>query len=436
MMFFKNKCSRLLVYTCLYVVTLCFCVSSFAATFVQPDGGVIDNSRVELTRPIVPDNNIALSRPLPLINDITQDSGKKIKLSTITLSGNTVFSSTQLLTVIAAQLDKEHSISSLQNIAILLTRHYRKNGYLMATAYVPAQTIDNETLRIAILEGYLDTITVGSESRFSKITLKKYFQKLQSDPLQSKSLERQLRLLTDRDVRTQLTFSPSEQQGATSLHIDTSDPPLLTGRVSLDNKGNRFTSEYRAGAVIEIASPFGRGGRYVISAISSAEKYRYFELDAEIPIGYNGLAFNFNVSDTYYALGKEFADLDAKGDSTSYKLGLMYPLERSLKNNIYTEINYRQGNFLDGSLAINTSDRDIQAVEASIYGDNTQKNKRLYWDLKATIGNADDQIQVDPAEGVFKKVEASLSQRYYVNNNFSLFFFSARPVSCVKLTQC
>ncbi|MGB1236681.1 MAG: ShlB/FhaC/HecB family hemolysin secretion/activation protein [Pseudomonadales bacterium] len=384
---------------------------------VAPDGGTIQQSAPVISSDILPDADIDFSRPLPATAE-DQGNGRKVKIERVEFSGHTVFSTEQLNQVIEEELDREHSFIGLKNLATRITRHYRQMGYLMATAYLPQQDISDNVLKVEILEGILGELTVDIDGRMSADRLRRYFDSLEDKPLTSAQIERKLRLLTDRGVKVQGTFSPGESLGSTNFNVKATEQPLLQGNVSVDNKGNRYTNAVRAGTVLQLNDPAGYGGRYLLSLVSGGAKYRYVALDGDVPIGYDGLAVKFGYSNTHYELGEEFAALDAEGKSDNFKVGLHYPWRRSLNSNIYSDINYRLSRFDDETLGTATSDRKIKSVDASLFGDFSSPGKRTDWRFKVEAGDVEDKAQNDPTEGGFAKLELSLKHNQFVFDKF------------------
>jgi len=66
--------------------------------------------------------------------------------------GATVYTEHELLALLNPFKDRSLSFADLEEAAATITRYYRKNGYLVARAYVPAQQIKDGVVEITVLE--------------------------------------------------------------------------------------------------------------------------------------------------------------------------------------------------------------------------------------------------------------------------------------------
>jgi hemolysin activation/secretion protein len=68
-------------------------------------------------------------------------------------SGNTAFSSEILSSLVKPYEGKDLGINGLKEVASIITKYYRDNGYFVARAYIPAQSMEEGIIEIAIIEG-------------------------------------------------------------------------------------------------------------------------------------------------------------------------------------------------------------------------------------------------------------------------------------------
>ena len=96
---------------------------------------------------------------LPSIGDtqynvpIAAQDDAKIFIKSFKLTGNQAVTTETLLALIKPYESKELGLNGLKEIASIITKYYRDNGYFVARAYLPAQSIEDETVQIAIIEG-------------------------------------------------------------------------------------------------------------------------------------------------------------------------------------------------------------------------------------------------------------------------------------------
>jgi hemolysin activation/secretion protein len=78
--------------------------------------------------------------------------------------GATRFTPAELLAVAGFEAGQSSNLPALQSMADRITRHYQKNGYLLARAHLPTQDIRDGVVRLAVLEGQYGQIRLNNTS--------------------------------------------------------------------------------------------------------------------------------------------------------------------------------------------------------------------------------------------------------------------------------
>ena len=174
------------------------------------------------------------------------EAAKKIKfhLNGIVLEGNHVYSQQQLEPLYKNKLNKEISVADLFEIVQSITNYYRNNGYIITRAVLPPQHVKNGVVKIQIVEGFIDKVSVGGEPHGAKCMVLVYGRKIRScPPLRLSRMEKYLLLANElpaTDVKAVL--SPSKTKtGAADLTLMTQNR-LITGYLSYDDYGTRYIS--------------------------------------------------------------------------------------------------------------------------------------------------------------------------------------------------
>jgi hemolysin activation/secretion protein len=392
---------------------------SAAIALPNTNSEVLQHSALKIEKSILPKAEINLDRALPEIKEEPSDA-QTVYIKSVLFSGNSIFKDSELQALIGGYVEKKHSFTGLRNIATIVTRHYRKKGYLMATAYVPAQDVSGQVLKISILEGLLGQLSFKAIESQKAGRIPKYFDSLKDTPLTSYDIERKLRLLNDRGIRVKATFSPGEKQGTTDLDLQTTAAPPIQGQLTIDNEGNEYTHSIRAGTVLQINNPFGYLGRHLVSFVTGGKRYKNLALNTDLPIGANGLTFNAGLNYTEYKLGKEFSILDANGSSYKLDIGMSYPWIRSLNKNIYSEVNYTLTQYDDKSLGSVTGDREIQTISSSLKGDTSKPGSRLDWALTASLGKVNNRLNQTETDDEFAKIFVALEHNQFLTKSLRL----------------
>lgn len=309
----------------------------FAAEIV-PDAGAVKRDNVPAPAPL-PKSEATLpqaAEPSALSQDTTP-----IEIKKISVTGATVFSPESLEALVAEYSTGTKTLGDLQKAAAKISAHYRKNGYFLARAYLPKQSLTNGEVTINVLEGKLGEIKVENTSRLNKDKANAMLAKIKTgEPLQKKSVDRALLLLSDMpgvggvDSRVEA----GANTGETNLIVGLKEAPLFNGRLELDNHGSLFSGRYRVGGIVIANSPFGFGEQFSGRLMVSDEDLIFGRLGAQVPIGADGLTLIGGLSRTQYSLGDSFDPLDARGNSDTVDASLRYPFIRSQNLNIHGSV--------------------------------------------------------------------------------------------------
>lgn len=213
----------------------------------------------------------------------------------------------------------------LQSVADAITNRYRKAGFILATAFLPAQTVGGDhVVYIQVLEGKIGRIIVKGNKRYRAGVIAAPAEKLRGQALQNNAVV--TALLYDRDlpgVSVTSTFQPGEQTGDTDLIMVAREAPRpYTITLGTNNYGTAETGRYRAEAGITWNSPLGIGDSLdakVDYAMDPSQNV-YGSLTYTIPtVVEPGLGAEFGATRSELQINSgAFAKLNVKGPSSSY----------------------------------------------------------------------------------------------------------------------
>lgn len=263
-------------------------------------------------------------------------------LQGITFKGNTAFSDADLQKLVADQIGQRVTFAQVKQLAERISAAYRAADYLLTDTVVPAQQVDGGTIELSVLEGRLGRIRIEriddvpvAEARIAAIA----GQLPTGRALTQHQLERAMLLLSDTPgMATQASLEAGDQAGTYDLLIEAKAAPRTSVSADLDNQGSASTGRYRAGILGRINSPFGIGDNLDVRLLSSLGKGLLFgRLAYELPVGESGLRASLAAGHIAYALGANFAPLDAHGSADVVELGATYPLLRSRGHNLFSK---------------------------------------------------------------------------------------------------
>ncbi|TAL27780.1 MAG: ShlB/FhaC/HecB family hemolysin secretion/activation protein [Alphaproteobacteria bacterium] len=120
-----------------------------------------------------------------------------LNLAALHVDGVTVYSQDELSGLWRNDIGRTVSILRLYQIAAAITARYRRDGYALSRAFIPAQEIENGIAHISVVEGYIADIRFEGDMPKSYLLKEAYRRLVSERPLNIKTLERQMLLLND-----------------------------------------------------------------------------------------------------------------------------------------------------------------------------------------------------------------------------------------------
>ncbi|MEM7364543.1 MAG: ShlB/FhaC/HecB family hemolysin secretion/activation protein [Pseudomonadota bacterium] len=162
------------------------------------------------------------------------------------------------------------TIQQLENIADSVTEFYRERGFILATAYVPAQEAEDGIITISVLEGRLGDVIVSNNEIFRARTIKRPFAHEIGQAVTEGRIESTLRRVNDLPgVRVRGSFSAGEKVGETRLNLGVLEESSWSSRIFMDNHGAETTGVTRLFASAEWYNFANRGHRLVTGVLQS-----------------------------------------------------------------------------------------------------------------------------------------------------------------------
>ena len=308
---------------------------------VRPDAG----RTLEGIRPPPPPPPVEPAAVLPQQEKRPAMSGsdsKRIFVRHWRITGSRLYTEDQLEPLIHEFRGQKLTIDELNGVAARITAYYRRQGYLLSRAYIPAQDVRDNTVEIAVIEGHLAEILVTNESPVAGSLITRYMERLRSTgPVEGHSLERSLLLLSDLPgVEVRSTLMPGISVGTSDLDLHVRSTGRVNGSVDAGNTGNRYTGEYRGGATLNINSPFHYGDLLTLRANTGGAGMSYGYGSWQTPLGGSGLKVGIAGSELKYRLRGQFSSLEAHGNANVLTARAAYPLIRSEYNNLLIQGSY------------------------------------------------------------------------------------------------
>jgi hemolysin activation/secretion protein len=357
------------------VVGFLVCAALSAHAQQPPDAGsLLEQTRkrpaAEPTRspdllPRAPEPKPALGAP-----------GLKLVVKGFRISGNTIYAERELLPTIQEFVGKEQTIDGLNDAATKVRAYYRERGYFLSQAYLPQQEIKDGVVEIAVIEARVGKVAVNFKegTRYSESLVRGIVNAhLKEGALITETgLETPLLLLNDFPNATVTSeIKPSQTLGAADLTVNVSDAPgWISGQVDVDNYGNRYTGQYRAGISLNVSNPLALGDQLAYRGFVSDDRFGFNRIAYTLPVGYWGTRVGLSYSDFHYRLGKEFINTLTHGVGAVFTAFAFHPIIRTRGSNLIVQAAYEEKRLNDRNDVRGTiTDQSIVSSKLGLVGD-------------------------------------------------------------------
>nr|WP_239537726.1 ShlB/FhaC/HecB family hemolysin secretion/activation protein [Dyella mobilis] len=254
----------------------------------------------------------------------------------IVISGNTTFDAQTLHALVADGEGRTQTLATLNALAQRITDYYRAHGYPLSRAVVPAQALNDGVVQLRVVEARYDQIQVTNHSRVQTSLLTATLSPLQSGQLVTQdSLDRQLLMLNDLPgVQGHALVSPGREPGTTDLSVDAQPLPAVSGNLTLDDAGDRYTGRIRLGGNVTVNNLTGMGDELSAGLLASDGHMHYGHLAYDFALNGAGTRFGLAYSALSYQLGDGLSRLDARGHATEASAWVGQPIIRSPNTNL------------------------------------------------------------------------------------------------------
>ncbi len=263
-----------------------------------------------------------------------------VPVKRLRISGNRALDTATLQALVAHAEGTTQTLDGLQALADRLTQHYRAQGHVLARAYVPAQTVRDGEVEIAVLEARYGRIDLDNRSGVGTTRLRALLTPLQAgEAVLEDGLERALLLSNDlAGVTVSATARPGAGVGTSDLVVLAEQSARHAGQLGVDNQGGEATGRHRARAGLSWRNPTGLGDSLDAFVLTSGSRLAYGRLAYQTgPNGW-GLNAGLNLSQLNYELGAPFQALQASGHARLFGATLQQAWVRRLRTQVSTEL--------------------------------------------------------------------------------------------------
>ncbi len=406
--------------------------TAYAQTHVTPptDSGQL-LQQVQPTQTQPPASNLDLT--IQKRQQARSSSTTTFHVRSIEITGNTLLPTASLHPLVASGEGQDLSLNDLDALAGRVTDYYHDHGYPLATAYVPAQTLHDGVVRIAVVEARYGAVSLQNESAVGNYPLNATLSPLQSgQPVSDYTLQRSLLLLSDiPGAIVNSVMRPGTAEGTSDLLVDVTSAPRYTGTLGVDDYGNAYTDRVRLTGTFDVNGLFHQGDLLDFSGVTSGADMNYGRISYRYLLDGQGTTLGLAASGLNYRLGNGLSDLHAHGTATTQSVNLSQPFIRNTAGNLYAQIEFDHKRLYDNiDIADIETDRHSNSWVATVAGDQRDATGITNFNISGAYGRLYlDNFQTlfsdyfgARTQGSFTKFDYSVSRLQQLNPTNAFYF--------------
>jgi hemolysin activation/secretion protein len=421
------------------LMALCILAVPTAQSQVPPvnAGSLLQEVERQRPAPAAPREGPALSVP-PLLEPSAAPTAE-FTVSRFVFTGNTKVRSSTLEAALANYLNRPIQFKDLQEATNVVADTYAKEGWL-ARAFIPRQDITEGTVKIHIIEAvYGGSKIQGEFGHASSVLIQGTVdgQNVEGQVLSLKDVEKGLLLADDLPgVSVVGSLTAGENTQETDVLINVEDTPWVTGRVQVDNQGNKSTGYNEVSLNAAINGLTGNADQLTAYGLYT-EGLSFVSVGYSIPLNYTGLRVGVNYSTLGYRIvdGDLFSSAQTRGSGFANTWGVeaTQPIVRSRNTNVFARLGYTSKLFDNRIGQVTTSNYTVNVVSLGITGthlDSFGGGGYTTLSLNPSVGDVDYARSPDyqriieattESEGQYAKLRYGLSRQQNLPANFSLY---------------
>ncbi|WP_178131155.1 ShlB/FhaC/HecB family hemolysin secretion/activation protein [Reyranella sp. CPCC 100927] len=251
---------------------------------------------------------------------------------------------------VAGVTGKRVAVSRLYEVAAAIERYYASQGHFLTRVVIPPQQVrDGQTLRLQIVEGFIEQVDVAQLPGAVRDRISRVLAGLVGERrLKLGVLERKLLLAGDTPgTALRSTITPGGREGGVKLVVTAEHRPV-TAELSVDNGYSKPFGRTVISTSAAINSVFGFGEQFYANVagppgkgwIAGGSARRLGAVGTLIPLGDDGLVLNVEGTWSTTRPRLPAGSLATESDYARYSVRFIYPLIRSRTENLTPRLTF------------------------------------------------------------------------------------------------
>lgn len=395
------------------------------------DSSRIDSFKSNFENPIKNAERLSLISDTPLIKAPEGSENISFTIKEIKLQGVSDQFISSINNIYQSDLGTEISLDKVWLYSAQITKMYRDAGYFLSRTYVPAQQIEDGSIEIHVIEGYVDEVIIDKNLSASSIISNMIADLRQKKPLNIKEIESFLLRLNDlpgTQVKAIMKLiENSKRENAIQLVLQ-SQETKGEGSLNYSNSGSRFLGPHQVSASYETSLiPRQQTKSLIVSSIPFDEMQQ-ISLSHKIPIS-SSVSFEIEGSLVRSEPGHTLRVNDIESKSDSLSMSIKWQIIKQRLENFDISFKVTSKNSESDILGSELSHDKIRTASANIYYDFADKhNGYNIANLNITQGinglgssdKGDLNLSRAEAEPNFTKAELTYTRFQEINPNWQL----------------
>ena len=275
-------------------------------------------------------------KPMPLLeidipeNQLHLPEGISAYIDHIYLDNTTLLSKEELNKTIYPYLHKELTGQDVITLCKELDCLYAKKGYILAWVYPPVQIIENNTLHLEVLEGYLSEVQIIGNISYKTSFFEKHLSSLQGKPLNYNDLMKALLLINENlDCTAEAILKKGKELGSVDLILQIQDKFPASMNLGYNNWGSNVLTYNQLSSELQVGNLLTSGDRFTLmTSVGAPAVMYYFNPVYSVPLNGSGTRCDLSYLFTHSYI-QEFKPLDLACWSELASISFTCPLFRT-----------------------------------------------------------------------------------------------------------
>lgn len=364
--------------TCKVLLSLFLCVSfaaqSFAVEVLSPNAkqNIEREQKARLQQLEQAKESIEALQPLPELQPPSSpiEEGTCFDVNRIQFTGNTVFTSEELLALINFEPSCV-GLNDINNYLRIITNAYVSDGYVTSRAFLVPQDLNSGELTIVVMEGKVEALLFnGQPSNFLSNALPDVL----GNVLNLRDIEQGLDQINRLSrYNAKIALPPGKEQGFSIVDIQSTVGGISSFSFGFNNSGQDSTGEEQVSTTVSVENVADILDKWTLSASKSAEfnsdkDAQNIALAVDVPMGYWNISYRTSYSDYKRTIQNNSFQFESTGRTNSHDADLsrLFYRDGDSKANVKLGVHHRiEKNYILGNL-LKTGSRSLSSLSFSL----------------------------------------------------------------------